>query len=795
MYLADNGLELSLSINPNNWIGSHKAGTILGTVYNDVFYGISGDRMSGGKGDDHYYIWDQNYSITELAGQGVDTLYSYAYTPITLAANVENLVLAGAGAKVGLGNSLNNIITAGTTGAYMNGGIGNDVMVGGAGMDTFVIKAGEGSDAIYNFTSGKDIIRLDGFDIGSFKNLMALATQQGSDVRFDLGGEHLTVRGATIASFKAIDFGFLHDSAIVIDAPNAAPLAGQNTLKGTHAGQTSNGWYAINNAWNAGNLSYGTDYTNSVSYTYKDLSQGTTFNWDFPKVGLAQAAAGNVLAYPDLLFGASPFAGGTNPGDKAQVFPVQLSKLTSLKADFDVGYSGDTGGFNVAFDIWLTNKPGGDASTVTNEIMVWLHKGDFEAFGDKIGTYQDGDFVGTIYRAPGTHYTAIVANSDTPVGTLDMVKLFDTLIDMGIVSKSEYLAMSQLGAEVVSGSGTLTINHLAYDVQTKDADGTLTNQHVTGTGTTTTTIDPVATVDGTMGDDNLVTSGSKSVLHALDGDDTLTATAGTNTLHGGKGHDTYVLHSSADTVVELANEGIDTVKAGFSYALTDHVENLILTGTGAINGVGNALDNVLTGNDAANRLEGGDGNDRLDGAGGGDILVGGEGFDFASYASASQGVKVDLLTPSLNTGDAKGDIFQSIEGFSGSAFNDWFAGDHTANTLSGGAGDDYLSGRGGNDLLVGGAGRDTLNGGWGNDTFQFGVGGGRDVIEDFGVTGGQRDYLSLDQALGVSSFAEVMAHAKQVAHNTVITFDTGDSILLYNIQMKSLVADDFLFYT
>ncbi|AUW56788.1 hypothetical protein C1T17_00525 [Sphingobium sp. SCG-1] len=703
MYLTVNNLDLNLSLNPNSWIGSHKAGTILGSIYNDVFYGISGDRMYGGSGDDHYYVWDQNYSVTEYAGQGIDTLYSYAYTPITLSANVENLVLAGAGAKMGFGNGLNNIITAGSVGAYMNAGKGNDVLVGGAGMDTMVVKAGEGSDTVYNFTSGKDLIRLDGFDIGSFKNLMAHATQQGSDVHFDLGnGEELMVRGATVGSFKATDFAFLNDSAIVVDTPASRPTTGQNTLSGTHAGQTSNGWYAINNAWNSASLKYGTDYTNSVSYTYKDLSKGTTFNWDFPTLTLAEGAAGNVLAYPDLLFGASPFSGGTNPGDKAQVFPVQISKLNALTADFDVAFNGDTSGFNVAFDIWLTNKPGGDASTVTNEIMVWLHKGNFEAFGDKIGTYQDGDFVGTIYRAPGTHYTAIVANSDTPVGKLDMVKLFDTLIEMGIVSKDEYLAMSQLGAEVVSGSGTLTINHLAYDVQTTNSDGTIKTQHVTGTGTTTQVIDPVTEIEGTNGADVLEATATKSIVHALDGNDTLIASNGTNTLFGGKGHDTYVLHSSSDVIVELANEGIDTVKAGFSYALTDHVENLILTGKAAIDGVGNALDNMMTGNDAANKLEGGAGDDRLEGNGGADILVGGEGFDFATYTSAAQAVKVDMLTASINTGDAKGDVYMSIEGVIGSAFNDWIAGDHTANKLMGGDGDDYLAGRGGNDLLIGG---------------------------------------------------------------------------------------------
>ncbi len=57
------------------------------------------------------------------------------------------------------------------------------------------------------------------------------------------------------------------------------------------------------------------------------------------------------------------------------------------------------------------------------------------------------------------------------------------------------------------------------------------------------------------------------------------------------------------------------------------MENLILTGTGAINGTGNSLDNVLTGNTGANTLIGGNGNDTLIGGNGNDILTGGNGND------------------------------------------------------------------------------------------------------------------------------------------------------------------------
>ena len=55
-----------------------------------------------------------------------------------------------------------------------------------------------------------------------------------------------------------------------------------------------------------------------------------------------------------------------------------------------------------------------------------------------------------------------------------------------------------------------------------------------------------------------------------------------------------------DTVVENLDEGIDTVQTSVTWVLANDLENLNLTGSNPINGTGNALDNVLTGNSAAN---------------------------------------------------------------------------------------------------------------------------------------------------------------------------------------------------
>jgi Ca2+-binding RTX toxin-like protein len=69
---------------------------------------------------------------------------------------------------------------------------------------------------------------------------------------------------------------------------------------------------------------------------------------------------------------------------------------------------------------------------------------------------------------------------------------------------------------------------------------------------------------------------------------------------GGAGNDIYVVDNVTDVIAENASEGTDLVQSGVTYTLAANVENLTLTGTTAINGTGNALDNVLTGNTAVN---------------------------------------------------------------------------------------------------------------------------------------------------------------------------------------------------
>ncbi len=130
---------------------------------------------------------------------------------------------------------------------------------------------------------------------------------------------------------------------------------------------------------------------------------------------------------------------------------------------------------------------------------------------------------------------------------------------------------------------------------------------------------------GGAGKDLLYGGAGDDRLLGGDGSDTLDGGPGADTLVGGLGNDIYVVDDAGDMVTEAANEGSDTVKSSITYTLGEHVENLTLTGSAAINGAGNALNNVLLGNGGANVLAGGAGNDTLKGGRGDDTYVFGRG--------------------------------------------------------------------------------------------------------------------------------------------------------------------------
>ena len=145
-------------------------------------------------------------------------------------------------------------------------------------------------------------------------------------------------------------------------------------------------------------------------------------------------------------------------------------------------------------------------------------------------------------------------------------------------------------------------------------------------------------LSGNSGDNDLKGDAGNDTLVGATGKDTLRGGTGTDSMVGGGNNDVYYVDNAGDIVIEnpSSSSSADTVYANIHYALGNNVENLILDGTTALNGLGNSLNNKLTGNDAKNELEGAAGddlllgmklNDTLYGGDGNDTLVGGQGKD------------------------------------------------------------------------------------------------------------------------------------------------------------------------
>ncbi|WP_209091329.1 family 16 glycosylhydrolase [Agrobacterium tumefaciens] len=176
-----------------------------GTAGNDSMWGDSAVNvtMAGGTGDDIYYLYSGINRAIENAGEGVDTIDTWM--SYTLPEHFENLRVTGDG-RYAFGNALDNIITGGSGSQTIDGGAGNDVLIGGGGADTFVFTSGNGTDLVMDF-SANDTIRLNGYGVTSFDQLVASATQQGDNLWLNFSnGEAVVLARTTINDLHADQF-------------------------------------------------------------------------------------------------------------------------------------------------------------------------------------------------------------------------------------------------------------------------------------------------------------------------------------------------------------------------------------------------------------------------------------------------------------------------------------------------------------------------------------------------------------------------------------------------------------
>lgn len=191
------------------------------------------------------------------------------------------------------------------------------------------------------------------------------------------------------------------------------------------------------------------------------------------------------------------------------------------------------------------------------------------------------------------------------------------------------------------------------------------------------------------------------------GDDVLDGGAGADVMDGGRGSDTYYIDNAGDRVVEDRLGAFDTIYGSVTVnTLTNGgawIEDVILTGTGDIDAVGNRLDNRLTGNSGSNILNG---------YGGADIMEGGDGLDV--YIVDNVGDQV------IETGGTAGGL-DHVSSFISYTLGDSVenlqllgvvdidgSGNDARNTIVGNGGDNRITGGGDVDILQGRGGVDTF---------------------------------------------------------------------------------------
>jgi len=811
--------------------------TLIGNGGNDYLDGGAGiDRMVGGLGDDTYVVNVAGDVVVEAANQGRDWVVVQFATAgtYTLAANVEDATVWN-GLNVNLtGNAENNVLTGGAGNNVLSGGAGHDTLIGNGGNDT--LDGGAGNDlAVFsgNF-SDYVIARPSATDV-------RLTHRMTGDVTIVRGVENFMFNGNvpvdlayvtanTASTGNDLINGTTGDDLIDGLAGNDTLLgglgsdtligglgndlldggAGNDSLYGDAGNDTLNG--GTGDDWmegGAGNDTYEVDSLGDVAY---ELANGGT---DLVRVGIASGTyslLSNLENATVTSLGAVNITGNLhnnvltgNDADNvllgAEGNDTLIGNGGNDTLDGGAGIDRMVGGLgddtyvvNVAGDVVVEAKDQGH----DHVLVQFATAGTYTlAANVEAATVGNGLNVNLTGNAENNVLIGGVGNNVLSGGAGDDVLWGgagnDTL-DGGAgndwasfdYNRADYTISrtSATDIKLVRGSQTITVRNVEWF---QFADDSFSVGKAVG---------PTPFADVLYAEPNLILSpmiggyvdglAGNDTIYGTDWSDTLIGGAGVDSMIGGLGNDIYEVDVAGDKIVELANEGIDTVWVKLpsgTYTLGANVENGIVTSTGAVGITGNALDNYLTGNAAANTLTGGAGNDTLDGGLGNDRLVGGLGDDV--YIVNAPG---DVVTEAANQGtdtvwlqnftgsaytlaaNVENGIFFGSDNISltGNALNNYLRGGNAADTLIGGAG---------NDTLEGGSGWDILTGGTGADTFVFNTAlvglSYMDTITDFNRAEGDKIALSVSvfDMLG-SAGGTVTLNGDHLAYNDgVLSYD------------------------
>ncbi|WP_276307456.1 calcium-binding protein [Thiopseudomonas denitrificans] len=758
-------------------IGDAAENTLLGSDGDDWLDGGSNnDIMQGGKGDDTYVVDSVDDVVIEHADEGIDTVESNV--SYTLGDNVENLTLLGPQNLSGTGNELDNIIRGNSGDNYLDGGTGEDTLIGGRGNDTYVVNSA-GDQVIEKPNEGFDTV-ISSIDYTLGDNLEALTLV--GDARVGKGNEANNV----LTGNELDNELYGYDGDDILDGGKGADLM---------VGGAGDDTYIVDNA---GDLvvelaNEGIDTVkSSINYQLTDHVENLTLTGQGNLTG-----EGNEL--DNVIIG--------NSGDNTLYgYDGDDTLDGGAGADILIGGRGN--------DTYIVDNVGDqvieladegidtvqssiDYTLVDNvENLTLIGQGNINGTGNELdnvitGNHRDNILTGgagkdTLIGGRGDDTYILTADDREDIIIEKAGEGTDTVISHFDYTLGDNLENLELAGAATEGTGNELDNKLvANDLHASTLKGLqgddvyvvrhADDQVIEAEGEGTDTV--ISSLDWTLGAnlENLTLTGTEDLqgegneldniiigndgdntLYGYDGDDRLDGGGGVDTLIGGTGDDTYVVNHVDDRVVELENEGIDTVEASVSYSLSDNVENLVLTGENAIDGTGNELDNIITGNDADNVLDGGAGNDQLFGGkgndtlyggAGDDLLDGGEGADFMAGGTGDDTYIVDDENDVVveEAGEGTDTVIASVSyQLTDHVENLSLVGDKDLNA-TGNDLNNLIIGNDGNNIIDGGLGDDIMRGGKGDDTYI--VDSSHDVVEENANEGYDTVIASVDYKL------------------------------------------------
>lgn len=680
------------------------------TEGDDLIYGTSGDDLIDGLGG-----WDQIY-----AGDGNDIVYSGTGWSSVHGDAGNDWLYGGADHDSLYGDDGDDVIAGGDSTDYLYGGIGVDTLHGDGGDDE--LDGGEGNDHLYggegldtlNGREGDDYMQGgDGDDLYWVDSLLDVVIEYASE-----GFDQVNAMASHVLG------DFVESLLLVWEAGDISGTgnSGDNTLWGNEGANVLDGGAGKDTL-------YG--FEGNDTYIVDDIGD-QVFEIE-PESDFAEFVSGTDLVNSSVSFVLGPHLDNLTltglldiNGTGNELNNILTGNAGSNILDGGAGVDTLIGGngndiyvVSVATDV-VTEQASGGTDTVVSPITYTIGSNienltlsgtsAINGTGNSLSNYIVGNGAANTLKGDvgDDSLDGGLGNDRLEGGTGNDTFYMDSSSDVLVENASA-------GTDTVVAAFTYT---LATNFENLTLSGTAA---INGTGNSV---------------DNVITGNGAS--------NTLSGGSGADKLSGGAGNDSYVVDNASDIVIEVADEGTDSVSSSVSYTLSANIENLTLSGTSAINGTGNTLNNALTGNSAKNSLTGGAGNDVLDGKAGADTLVGGAGDDTFWVDSTTEVITENASEGSDTVNSAvTHTLANNVENLvltGSTAING--TGNALSNAITGNGATNTLTGNAGNDVLNGGGGADALNGGAGNDTYAIGRGNGAETITDNDSTSGNTDVVS-----------------------------------------------------